>query len=267
MKHIRNILLFIAILFAFVMQAEVYQNMLWNFSGAYYLSSAYTPSGDDADSFFDDAEAIAAKHKVHLFSTFNQRISNYRTGLLIYGDDAVIRDSLKRTMGIEEKTYAALISGITVIEFEDFSKAKNMGDGQAIMVSCIGDEEDIVAAFQEIAEDYSVTQPDFWQSKETDMMFIVWGLIAVLMIVLNAVGVIRRQKEVVVRAFLGENAAAIALKSVATDLLSYAALYCLAKLLVSRFVSGAYEEHLVLAVYCVGAVLSVIPYIAFIALM
>ena len=31
MKHIRNILLLITIIFAFVMQAEVYQNMLWNF--------------------------------------------------------------------------------------------------------------------------------------------------------------------------------------------------------------------------------------------
>lgn len=35
MKHIRNILLLITIIFAFVMQAEVYQNMLWNFNGAY----------------------------------------------------------------------------------------------------------------------------------------------------------------------------------------------------------------------------------------
>ena len=42
MKHIRNILLLITIIFAFVMQAEVYQNMLWNFNGAYYLSSRYT---------------------------------------------------------------------------------------------------------------------------------------------------------------------------------------------------------------------------------
>ena len=40
-----------------------------------------------------------------------------------------------------------------------------------------------------------------------DMMFIVWGLVAILMIVLNMIEVIRRQKEVVVRASLGENAA------------------------------------------------------------
>ena len=96
------------------------------------------------------------------------------------------------------------------------------------------------------------------------MMFIVWGLVAILMIVLNMIEVIRRQKEVVVRASLGENAAVIALKAVVADMISYAALFVLAKLLVSQFISGAYEDHLILAVYCAGAVLSVIPYAAFV---
>lgn len=167
-------------------------------------------------------------------------------------------------MDIEEKTYTALIGGITVIEFEDFREAKNTGNGQEIMVSYIGDDDDIIATYQDLAKEYSISQPEFWQSTETDMMFIVWGLVAILMIVLNMIEVIRRQKEVVVRASLGENAAVIALKAVVADMISYAALFVLAKLLVSQFISGAYEDHLILAVYCAGAVLSVIPYAAFV---
>ena len=254
----------ITIIFAFVMQAEVYQNMLWNFNGAYYLSSRYTTTNDDMDSFLANAEDTAEKHGVHIFSTFNQRVSNYQTRLYIYGDDTVVRDSLKSTMDIEEKTYTALIGGITVIEFEDFREAKNTGNGQEIMVSYIGDDDDIIATYQDLAKEYSISQPEFWQSTETDMMFIVWGLVAILMIVLNMIEVIRRQKEVVVRASLGENAAVIALKAVVADMISYAALFVLAKLLVSQFISGAYEDHLILAVYCAGAVLSVIPYAAFV---
>lgn len=132
------------------------------------------------------------------------------------------------------------------------------------MVSYIGDDDDIIATYQDLAKEYSISQPEFWQSTETDMMFIVWGLVAILMIVLNMIEVIRRQKEVVVRASLGENAAVIALKAVVADMISYAALFVLAKLLVSQFISGAYEDHLILAVYCAGAVLSVIPYAAFV---
>ena len=216
------------------------------------------------DSFLANAEDTAEKHGVHIFSTFNQRVSNYQTRLYIYGDDTVVRDSLKSTMDIEEKTYTALIGGITVIEFEDFREVKNTGNGQEIMISYIGDDDDIIATYQDLAKEYSISQPEFWQSTETDMMFIVWGLVAILMIVLNVIEVIRRQKEVVVRASLGENAAVLALKAVVADMISYAALFVLAKLLVSQFISGAYEDHLILAVYCAGAVLSVIPYAAFV---
>ena len=116
MKHIRNILLLITIIFAFVMQAEVYQNMLWNFNGAYYLSSRYTTTNDDMDSFLANAEDTAEKHGVHIFSTFNQRVSNYQTRLYIYGDGTVVRDSLKSTMDIEEKTYT---------KWFDYDKIKN----------------------------------------------------------------------------------------------------------------------------------------------
>lgn len=264
MKHIRNILLLITIIFGFVMQAEVYQNMLWNFNGAYYLSSQYTSVDNDLDSFIADAEKVAQEHNVHIFSTFNRRVSNYQTRLSIYGDDATIRDSLKNKMDIEEKTYTALISGITIVEFENFNEVKNTGNGQAIMLSYIGDNDDVIATYQDLAETYSITQPEFWQSTETDMMFIVWGLVAILMIVLNVVEVIRRQKEVVVRASLGESAAIIALKSAVVDIISYIVLFVLAKLLVAQFISGAYENKLVLAVYCIGAVLSVVPYCVFV---
>ena len=85
MKHIRNILLLITIIFAFVMQAEVYQNMLWNFNGAYYLSSRYTTTNDDMDSFLANAEDTAEKHGVHIFSTFNQRVSIFMVMIPLFG--------------------------------------------------------------------------------------------------------------------------------------------------------------------------------------
>ena len=41
-------------------------------------------------------------------------------------------------------------------------------------------------------------------------------------------------------------------------------MFVLAKLLVSQFVSGFYESKLVLLVYFIGAIISLIPYIAFV---
>ncbi len=47
-----------------------------------------------------------------------------------------------------------MIGGITVIEFEDFREAKNTGNGQEIMVSYIGDDDDIIATYQDLAKEY-----------------------------------------------------------------------------------------------------------------
>lgn len=263
MKYVRAILLFFAISFGFVMQAEIYQNMLWNFNGAYYLASRYTEARGDMDAFLLHGEEIAEKHNVHIFSASCVKVSNTSTRLTIYGDDEIVRDSLKRTMDLEEKNYTSLIGGITTVEFKAFCDAKNSGNEQDILISYVGSEEDVTAAYQDLAQNYSLTQPDYWQSKETDMMIIVWGLVAILMTVLNVVEVIRRQKEVVVRVSLGESAAAIALKSAMIDLASYAALLLLARLLTSLAISGSYEKNLILIIFCAGSVLSVLPYLAF----
>ncbi len=264
MKLVRNILIFFVIIFGFDMQAEIYQNELWNFEAAYYVVSNYTNYNDDMESFLADAEEVAQKHNVHVFTTFCTRVSEYQNTLYIYGDDEVIRDSLKSTMDLEEKTYTALINGITTVEFTDFSDAADTSGEYELMFSYIGDEEDIFAVYQELSESYSLTEPEYWQSTENDMMIIVWGLVAILMIILNVIEVVRRKKEVVVRASLGESAAAIALRSAITDIITYAALFILAKLLISQFIAGNYAKYLVLAIYCTGSLLSVIPYIAFV---
>ena len=73
----------ITIIFTFV-QAEVYQNMLWNsFNGAYYLSSD-TTTNDDMDSFLANAEDTAEKHGVHIFDLRQSEVSNYQTRLSLY---------------------------------------------------------------------------------------------------------------------------------------------------------------------------------------
>ena len=50
------------------------------------------------------------------------------------------------------------------------------------------------------------------------------------------------EKDVYKRQSLGENAAVIALKAVVADMISYAALFVLAKLLVSQFISVSYTH-------------------------
>ena len=167
-------------------------------------------------------------------------------------------------MDIEEKTYTALISGITIVEFENFNEVKNTGNGQAIMLSYIGDNDDVIATYQDLAETYSINTAGVLAINGNGYDVHCLGISSDIDDCVERSEVIRRQKEVVVRASLGESAAIIALKSAVVDIISYIVLFVLAKLLVAQFISGAYENKLVLAVYCIGAVLSVVPYCVFV---
>ena len=61
------------------------------------------------------------------------------------------------------------------------------------------------------------------------MIFIIWGMIIALMIVLNVIEVVRRKKEVVVRVSLGESAGFIAFKVALFDVTFDIALFIVAK--------------------------------------
>ena len=75
--------------------------------------------------------------------------------------------------------------------------------------------------------------------------FIIWGMIIALMIVLNVIEVVRRKKKVVVRVSLGESAGFIAFKAALFDVTFDIALFIVAKILLSNYISGAYENRLV----------------------
>ena len=74
---------------------------------------------------------------------------------------------------------------------------------------------------------------------------------------------VRRKKEVVVRVSLGESAGFIAFKAALFDVTFDIALFIVAKILLSNYISGAYENRLVTILYSIGIILSTIPYCSF----
>ena len=69
---------------------------------------------------------------------------------------------------LEELGHTVDVDECTTVDAADFEDADI-----PIMLSYIGDNDDVIATYQDLAETYSITQPEFWQSTETDMMFIV----------------------------------------------------------------------------------------------
>ncbi len=78
------------------MQSEIFQDQLWNFSTAYFTSSRYEVASEDMSQFLKDVSETATENDVHIFSQYNEINNKYLSTLHIYGDDKVIRQTLKK---------------------------------------------------------------------------------------------------------------------------------------------------------------------------
>ena len=263
MKIIKNIFLFCFLIFGFIIQSEIFQNELFNFSTAYYKASSFEVSTENIQDFLDDAQKASSKNNVEVFSYYREIKSKFRFTLHIYGDSDVIRKSIKDVANVEEKQYASLISGITDVKYHDLKELEPESVNYENFICYIGDETAVNSTYKDLEAKYNLTSPQYWNATEKDMVIIVWGMISLLMIIMNLVEVIRRKKEIAVRVLFGESVSSIVFKTAIINLVSSIVIFILAKLLMLNFISGAYENKLIIFIYLVGVVLSTLPYFIF----
>lgn len=263
MKAIKNVCLFVFLIFGIIMQSEIFQDELWNFSTSYFQASRYEVENENMKSFLKDVSDAASEYGVKIFAHYNEMNNKHYTTLHIYGDDGVIRQTIKDIANVEETVYTSLISGITKVEYHEFQELDTTEVGYECFLSYIGNEEAIDSVYNQLSEKYSLTYPEYWNSTEQDMIIIVWGMIIILMIIMNVIRTIRQRKEVVVRISFGESVGNIISKAIIGDVIIDIVLFLIAKLLLSCFVSGAYENRLVMLIYTIGVVLSVLPFFLF----
>ena len=263
MKIIKNIFLFCFLIFGFIMQSEVFQNELFNFSTAYYKASSFEVSSENIQDFLDDAQKASSKNNVEVFSYYREIKSKSRFTLHIYGDSDVIRKSIKDVANVEEKEYTSLISGITDVKYHDLKELEPESVNYENFICYIGDEDAVNSTYKDLEAKYNLTSPQYWNATEKDMIIIVWGMISLLMIIMNLVEVIRRKKEIAVRVLFGESISSIVLKTAIINLVSSIVLFILAKLLMLNFISGSYENKLIILIYLLGVALSTLPYFIF----
>lgn len=263
MKVVRSIIIFFALIFGFILQAEVFQTQLWNFDRSYYLSMEYNVSENELERFLSEVSNVAQTYGVSLFSTHIQMESNYKTSLTIFGNEPSVKDTLYRTMNIAEQKYTSLLNGTTEVKYHSLSELISLNGNSQNRLSFIGNQKDILKIYEEIVDKYDVGYPKYTEATEKDMILIVWLMIDFLAIVMSCIEVLRRKKEVVIRVSLGEDVRRIIVKSVLSDIAMYTLVYCFARLFIYQYISGEYEHNLALMVYSVGILLSVLPYLTF----
>ena len=97
------------------MQSEIFQDQLWNFSTAYFTSSRYEVASEDMSQFLKDVSETATENDVHIFSQYNEINNKYLSTLHIYGDDKVIRQTLKNTAKIFSMTKRSIVLTVAIL--------------------------------------------------------------------------------------------------------------------------------------------------------
>lgn len=263
MRVIKYICLACFLIFGTIMQAEIYQNQLWDFSTAYFLSSRCETTHVNFSETLSEIAEIAKEKNVLVFTQINRIDTKMHSTVCVYGNKESIRKEIKKIANVEEKRYVSLISGISDVEFHEYSELTDEELRGDIFLSYIGNEGDIFSLYEGLNKDYQLETPEYWNATERDMMFVVWGLIVILMIVMNVIEAVRSKKEVVVRSSLGENVGTIVCVSVIRDIMADIVLFVAVKGLMSKIVSGAYEERLIILIYTAGILLSVATFLSF----
>ena len=263
MKIIRGILLFLACVLGFILQTELFQSQLWCFDMANYLIMRYEVEDENLEDFLSVIDKESKNNNVSVFATNIYLETRHKAVIDIYGDEDDIKKELFRVMDIREQKYTSFISGETDVRFKDFEELVNLDNYYKRSLSFIGDEEDIIKVYEAISDKYNVTYPDYFEATEEDMVCIVWGMIAILLIVLNCIDALRRKKEVVIRIFLGEGVGGIIVKTIIGDIIMDATIFALAKIFTFKFFSGEYAGDLALLIFVIGVLLSLLPYVSF----
>ena len=262
-KFIKNILLLLIVIAGFVLQAEWFQNQLTNYSG-YYMMSAINTANEEMDEFLSDAESLAEDYGVSIFAYYYDAGSHYNSTVYIFGDSNEIREDIKNAAGIEEGTYTALISGKTEVIFLPFI---NYAEYSSLVyqthIYYIGSEENIQTIYEELSEKYDINAPAITGHAGKSGVIMFWSMTAAIMFIFNAIDVLRRKKEVVLRRAFGENAGLIVFKTIIFDIVSYAVIYLLGHLIVFNFVSGEFARKEALEIYLAGCLISLLPYFFF----
>ncbi len=260
MRSVRFVIAFLLLVFAFIFQTELYQSQLFNFSAAFYKQSEFTVNDDERQHFIDELKEYSSKSNVGVFTVKVKTKNTYKNQVDIYYYNNSVKKSLKE-LDIEENTYQSLFNGISTIYFHKLDEIEELKEINSI--SFVGDDKEIDNFYNKINQDFSITYPVFSESTEKDAVTLVWSLLIVMIIIMNSVEVIRTKKEIVLRVFFGESVGRNIFASMLKDVLMYGIIYFLARITVFSFVSGEYVKHYVLAFYCIGVLVSVLPYISY----
>lgn len=256
MKKIKAVIIAIILILGFVVQCETFQYELSSFNVWYYCSTDISfQSEEERVQLLQELYQYAEVKNVHVFANAWEQKNTFSHVVHLYGDSS-LKELFEKEHGISEKTYRSLISGESRVVWHEFSELIDYQNRYVYTISFIGDDGSIRDVYEHMKENFTLTVPVITTASESDIIYLMWGIIAGILVLLSCMETALRKKEVVVRIFLGESVWGIILKSTGLEILVDYLEFILVKTVVFHFISGECMKQTVFLLYSCGILVS-----------
>lgn len=251
-RVIKCIPVFIILILGFVMRCELFHTAIHNELFAIYPAMNCSIEERDYASFIQSIRELGDNGQGCIVVRWEKQ-SEIDNTLIIYTNSQNNAQQIQKTSNISEGKYISLLSGETNVEFRQIEELTPKDFEFEPYVALLGDCELI---YNNLKNRYSVTHPKKIQGDETDMIVIVWSLVSVFLILVNTVAILRKKKEMIIRAVYGEDLKSLTVKSLIADFVIYQIVYVVAKMFVFNFISGDYKKNLAFILYEAGCLIA-----------
>lgn len=262
MKYIKKIVLAILLFLGFAFENSVYMNELWNFDAAYFKSMKYEYFPDDGEraAFINTVEKRAEEYELGVFAVQISMLDNYNYRLELYGNEKAL-DEVSESFDIAEGKYTSFLSETTEVSFHDFTELSAYENRYVSAISFAGSEEAVNGFYHTVRTEYDISYPEIIGGSDKDAVYLVWGILCAVFILLTVFEVIYRKKEVTLRISFGESVWKIIFKSILIEVSADLLIYFLVHKAVFSIVAGEFMRREIFAAFCIGVAASSLLYL------
>ena len=251
-RIIKCIPVFMILILGLVMRCELFHAAIPNELLAVYPAVQCSVDESEYESFIQSLRDLGDRGQGCIVACW-ERQSEIDNSLIVYTNSPDNAQQIKRDCDISEGKYCSLLSGTVSVEFRQIEELAQEDFKLEPYVALLDDYE---LTYNELKNSYSLSHPQKMQGSQTDMIIIVWGLVSIFLILVNTAAVLRKRKEMTIRAVYGEDLKSLTIRAFIVDLLIYQILYFTARLFVFGFISGDYKRYLAFALYELGCLLA-----------
>lgn len=260
MRKVKFLIVALLLVLGFVLQSEIFQIECFNFNTGYFLSCVFSYADEEERcSFLRELETLAKERNVQVFAADVETINKIERNMTIYGNETV-KEYIEEHHEISERRYNSVLMGNIRVRYCDFEELTQYQNRYINVISFIGETENIYGIYSILHDKYDLEYPMVSGSNERDMIYIVWGMIAALMVLLTGIEIMYHKKEVVIRVSMGEDVKSYILKIIFGEIAADIVIFILVNRFVFHFIGGEFMRHTVIRLYAAGVFFSCLCY-------